>query len=254
MQQPPPDAAELARQLGELATRLGPAVRPVGTEALLSSITETARRLFGATACSLALLSADESELVYTTAAGDGADSVTGMRLPSGTGVAGWVVLSGQPVAVADAQADSRFARDVAEHTGYVPRALLAVPVVADERVLGVLTLLDRDESRPGAEDDMALLSVFADQTALTLQHERAFADLGGVLLRALASAAGGGTLQDALEAAAEQEQESDSDLAELASLIGELGRQGPAERRLALRLVREVAGYTARRSPRPAG
>ena len=39
---------ELLRQLGELATTLGPAVRPAGTDELLRSLTETARRLFGA--------------------------------------------------------------------------------------------------------------------------------------------------------------------------------------------------------------
>ena len=48
-----PDA--LLAELGELATALGPAVRPAGTDELLRSLTETARRLFGAAACSLAL-------------------------------------------------------------------------------------------------------------------------------------------------------------------------------------------------------
>ena len=62
---------ELLRELGELATSLGPAVRPAGTDELLRSVTETARRLFGAAACSLALLSEDESELLYTVAAGE---------------------------------------------------------------------------------------------------------------------------------------------------------------------------------------
>ena len=74
-----PDA--LLTELGELATALGPAVRPAGTDELLRSLTETARRLFGAAACSLALLSEDESELIYTVAAGEGADDVTGMRI-----------------------------------------------------------------------------------------------------------------------------------------------------------------------------
>jgi len=46
---------ELLRELGDLATSLGPAVRPAGTDELLRSLTETARRLFGAAACSLAL-------------------------------------------------------------------------------------------------------------------------------------------------------------------------------------------------------
>lgn len=66
---------ELLREFGGLATSLGPAVRSAGAEELLRALTETARRLlFDAAACSLALLSEDESELVYTIAAGAGAD------------------------------------------------------------------------------------------------------------------------------------------------------------------------------------
>ena len=41
-----PDA--LLTELGELAPALGPAVRPAGSDELLRSLTETARRLFGA--------------------------------------------------------------------------------------------------------------------------------------------------------------------------------------------------------------
>lgn len=246
-------AAELLADLGRLAARLGPAVRPVGADRLLASITQSARQLFGARACSLALLSEDESELVYTTAAGDGAEGVTGMRLPSGKGIAGWVVMSGQPVAISDLESDARFARDVAEDTGYVPRALLAVPVQVEDRVLGVLTLLDRDASRPGADQDMALLAVFAEQTALTLQSEQAFADLGRVLLAAVAAAAeNGSALADAVVRAAAGLPRRDADLAELAEVFALLERQGAEERRLAVRLVREVAAYAGRRSSRP--
>ena len=249
----PDDRAEdLLAELGRVATLLGPAVQPVGDERLLRAVTATARELFGAQACSLALLSDDESELVYTTAAGAGADDVTGMRLPSGRGIAGWVVMSGQPVAIEDLQADPRFARDVAEQTGYVPRSLLATPVQADDEVLGVLTVLDRDDARPGAEQDMALLALFAGQTALTLRTGRVFRDLGRTLLGAVAAAAGEGSgLADALDAAATALPRADADLAELAALLAVLDRQGPDERRLAVRLVREVADFTGRRARR---
>jgi len=181
---------ELLRQLGELATSLGPAVRPAGTDELLRSLTETARRLFGAAACSLALLTEDESELVYTVAAGQGADDVTGMRIPASHGIAGWVVQSGQPIAISDVAADPRFSREQAEQTGYIPQAILAVPVETPERLLGVISLLDRDPRRPGAEQDMALLSLFADQAALALASVERFSLMGRVLLDALAQAA----------------------------------------------------------------
>src|SRR5436309_12231875 len=100
---------------------LGPAVRPTGTEELLRALTETARQLFGAAACSLALLSEDESELRYTIAAVEGAEEVTGMRIPSSSGIAGLVVRSGQPIAISDLASDPRFSRELAEQTGYVP-------------------------------------------------------------------------------------------------------------------------------------
>src|ERR1700723_3608601 len=165
----------------DLLTELGELVR---------SLTETARRLFGAAACSLALLSEDESELLYTVAAGQGAADVTGMRISSSQGIAGWVVQSGQPIAVSDLASDPRFARATAERTGYVPQAILAVPVETPQRMLGVITLLDRDSRRPGAEQDMALLSLFADQAALALASVEAFSTMGRVLLDALARAA----------------------------------------------------------------
>jgi GAF domain-containing protein len=243
---------ELLRELGQLATALGPAVRPAGTDELLRSLAETARRLFGAAACSLALLSEDESELIYTVAAGEGADDVTGMRISSGQGIAGWVVQSGQPIAVSEVTSDPRFARDTAERTGYVPQAILAVPVGTPQRMLGVISLLDRDSRRPGAEQDMALLSLFADQAALALVSVEAFGNLGRVLLGALAAAADDQDLTLALRRAAASLPGADADLAALATTFAALARQGDAERRLALAVLTDVGQYIERRPSRP--
>ena len=242
---------DLLRELAELATSLGPAVRPVGTDELLRALTETARQLFGAAACSLALLSEDDSELLYTVAAGEGAEDVTGMRIPASQGIAGWVVQSGQPIAISDVASDPRFARESAEQTGYVPQAILAVPVETPQRTLGVISLLDRDPERPGAEHDMALLSLFADQAALALASVETFSRLGRVLLDALAGAAVGHDLALALRQAASESPSADPELAGLAATFSALARRGAAERRLALAVLRDVAEYTERRPSR---
>jgi GAF domain-containing protein len=242
---------ELLRELGELATSLGQAVRPAETDELLRSLTETARRLFGAAACSLALLSEDESELYYTTAAGEGADSVTGMRIPSSQGIAGWVVQSGQPLAISDVSRDPRFSLAVAEQTGYVPQTILAVPVETSQQTLGVLSLLDRDPHRQGAGQDMALLSLFADQAALALASVERFSAIGRVLLNALAEAARGGDLVLALRRAAGGPPAAEADLAALAAAFAALARRGTTERRLALALLRDIGDYAERRPPR---
>jgi GAF domain-containing protein len=70
--------------------------------------------------------------------------------------------------------------------------------------MLGVISLLDRDTRRPGAEQDMVLLSLFADQAALALASVQRFSDLGRALLAALAEAAAGTDLVLALREAVE--------------------------------------------------
>jgi GAF domain-containing protein len=242
---------ELLREIGALATSLGPALLPAGTDELLRSLTETARQLFGAAACSLALLSEDESELIYTTAAGEGAEDVSGMRISSAHGIAGWVVQSGQPIAASDLADDPRFSQGLAEQTGYVPQAMLAVPVETPQRMLGVISLLDRDTGRPGAERDMALLSLFADQAALALASVDRFRALGRVLLTALAEAADGSDLALALHQAADQLPAADADLALLAATFASLARRSAAERQLALAVLRDIGEYAERRPPR---
>ena len=118
--------------------------------------------------------------------------------------------------------------------------------------MLGVISLLDRDPRRPGAEQDMALLSLFADQAALALASVERFSQAGKVLLDALAAAARGDDLADTLRRAAGGLPAADADLAELAATFAALARRGAAERRLALAVLRDIADYVERRPSRP--
>lgn len=136
---------------------------------LLQSIVEVAKAIFGARASSIFLLDDQTDELVFTAVAGEGAGSLIGKRLPSSTGIAGWVLVTRQPIVLADAGSDPRFARDAAEATGYVPRALMAVPLLHDEEALGVLQVLDRSEPARFTLAEMDVLSLFANQAAIAL-------------------------------------------------------------------------------------
>jgi GAF domain-containing protein len=98
------------------------------------------RDLLSAAACSLALVDQDGEWLEFGAAAGAGAEVVVGMRIPAGQGS----LASGQPIELSDVARDPRFARDVAECTGYVPRSILAMPVESSQQTLGVLEVLDR--------------------------------------------------------------------------------------------------------------
>lgn len=110
----------------------------------LTSTVVSIRALFSAAATSCALSDEDGERLVFVAADGAGADKIVGVELPAGRGIAGFVAMSGQAIAVADVQRDPRFARDVAEATEYVPRTIVAVPILSrDGDVAGVLSVLD---------------------------------------------------------------------------------------------------------------
>jgi GAF domain-containing protein len=138
-----------------------------GHRRLLEAIVEVARAIFDARAASIMLLDEDADELVFAAVAGEGQGSLVGRSFPASTGVAGWVAVTRQPLVLDDVGGDPRFARDVAEGTGYVPRGLMAVPLLDDEETLGVLQVLDRQAVFTLRE--MELLGLFATQAAVAL-------------------------------------------------------------------------------------
>jgi GAF domain-containing protein len=136
---------------------------------LLQSIVQVARAIFGARASSVFLFDEDSDELIFEAVAGEGADDLVGRRFPSSTGIAGWVLVTRQPLVIEDVTDDPRFAKDFAEETGYVPKGLMAVPLLHEERALGVLEVLDRPQRSQFSLVEMDLLGLFANQAAIAL-------------------------------------------------------------------------------------
>ena len=136
---------------------------------LLQSIVEVARSIFGARASSIFVLDEATDELVFAAVAGEGSRSLVGTRIPSATGIAGWVLVTRQPLVVENVAADPRFAREAAESTGYVPHGLMAVPLLHEERTLGVLEVLDRPQQGAFSLAETDLLGLFAGQAAIAL-------------------------------------------------------------------------------------
>jgi GAF domain-containing protein len=70
---------------------------------------------------------------------------------------------------IEDVHNDPRWSRDVAEGTGYVPKGLMAAPLLHEEGALGVLSVLDRPEQTLFSLQEMELLGLFANQAAIAV-------------------------------------------------------------------------------------
>lgn len=242
---------DMLRDLAQLADELGPALSPASHKSLLKSIIDTTKLLFGAAACSIALLDDDGETLEFFVASGAGEEDVTGTRMPATQGIAGWVITSGQPISVEDVQRDPRFARDVAESTGYVPSSILAMPLETDREVIGVISVLDRESAGEGAGiREMELLAPLARQAALAIENSRVFAHLGQALFAAAAEV-GDGELADALREVAGRSTEPSGEMAEIAALFKDLAAAGPEERQLATRVLGDLTTYAMSKNRR---
>ncbi|WP_066950371.1 GAF domain-containing protein [Streptomyces lushanensis] len=149
-------------------------VDPLSGE-LLRSVVDVARAIFGAEASSVFLLDEAAHELVFQAVSGRGEAFLVGRRFPADSGIAGWVVTSGEPVIVADLSRNAAFDRDFAKSTEFVPDALMAAPLIHGDRVLGVLEVLDPAPQARSSLGELDLLALFARQaaTALRLADDR---------------------------------------------------------------------------------
>lgn len=140
---------------------------------LLQSVVTVARYVYEAAASSVFMISPDTGELIFAAVAGEGEQDLVGKRFPAGTGIAGWVAASGQPLIADNVQQSDQFARDAAASTGYIPAGIMAAPLIAEGECIGVLEVLDRHIASPGEPgrelDDIELLSLLATQAALSL-------------------------------------------------------------------------------------
>jgi GAF domain-containing protein len=225
-------------KLAEAAADLGRAIEPPGYRDLLDWIVETTREITGAQAASIAAFDPDREILTFVAASGATGDQIVDLEMDAGKGIAGWALSSGQSISISDAPSDPRFARDIAEATGYTPDTVFAIPLESEAGVMGVMEILDAPEGRADAHDESRLVSTLARQAAVTIETARLFRTLGRVMFRAAAAAAEDGDLQRALEKIAEASRGPTRELAELLDLFSEVGALGPSERRAATELL----------------
>lgn len=129
---------------------------------------------------SLLVLDDETNELVFILARGQVApSSLIGQRIPPGRGIAGWVAQKAQPTIVNNARGDIRFYPGIDDAFKFQTNSVLAVPIVGQGRVLGVIEVLNKHSGRifdPADQTLLTLLCRFAGDVlyAMIQQEEQA--------------------------------------------------------------------------------
>jgi GAF domain-containing protein/HAMP domain-containing protein len=144
---------------------------------LYNRIVEVAANLLHADSAALwQPVDENEIELMYATGA---LNALIGQRLPIGEGIAGRV----HATSLALRLNDTRTWRDAALDFGEVPvRAVVAVPMVWQDKAVGVLVIAHTQPDSLFAADDSNVAQLYAAQTASTLANMRLLEQLQSTL------------------------------------------------------------------------
>jgi response regulator RpfG family c-di-GMP phosphodiesterase len=171
---------------------------------LLRMMIDYARLVINAEACSLFLVDeATQDNVLYLATNASSQISPEKVRVPAGAGIIGHVIDNGCPVLVPDVSKDERHYQKVDQDSGFVTRAILAVPLRTRTLVLGaergtvhtrVIGGFEAVNKIKGTfnEEDARLLGTLANQAATVLQIAELYNDATDLFLdviKALAAA-----------------------------------------------------------------
>ncbi len=243
-----PGSSEKLRKLLASLETAGHAILPRTNDELLKSIVEAAAKIFSAAAASILLVNEQENVLEFKVACGASNRDLVGVKFPLDKGIAGYVVMTGQPLAISNVRQDARFSHDFAESTGYVPTSILAMPLRSGDRVIGVMEVLDKINAASFGIQDMELLGMFAHQAAISIEQSQCIDNLQDALVLGMKKIVMGEAAKDASETLsileATGEVTNGKEMLALADLINDVSELGEAERKACLRVLKIFSDY----------
>lgn len=122
---------------------------------------------------SAVFLARDDGSLVTEIATGQGGEALQQLVLQPGEGIAGQVAQSRQSLLIENAADDPRVAKRVDQQTHTRTRNLVAAPILMDQRLLGVLELINKRGLAVFGPEDLRLLEALAALAAVALEKGR---------------------------------------------------------------------------------
>ncbi|QQS42096.1 MAG: GAF domain-containing protein [Acidobacteriota bacterium] len=213
----------------------------------IENLLELSSRSIKAEGASVLIPEGAEGDLVFKWACGSVSDSLIGVKIPSGKGIAGFVFTTGQPMAVSDAERETNFYSEIDRNTGFSTHTILATPLHFDGDVIGVLEYVNRDGDppfEPFTPEEMDLAAHYADAVASLVRAYKSADVLGEFSRRILESADGEGSQDVEAFFAGLEASAGHKDRIRLAELVRRASSLGEKERALCEEILASFVRY----------
>jgi putative nucleotidyltransferase with HDIG domain len=154
-------------------------VRPVEREdRLISSIIQMVHEALGASAASLLLLDEKKQELYFRFADGPVESQLKRLHISRQSGIAGWILRNGKPLIVNDPEKNRNFYERIDKVTGFKTRSIIGVPIIVNEKIIGVLEVLNKRDGTDFKTRDLKVMRCLACTAAVALENAGTKAEL----------------------------------------------------------------------------
>ncbi len=141
-------------------------------EEILRAIMEKMADFFGPERWSLLMMDPKANDLFYAIAVGEDSNSLKGLRVPLGQGVAGWVAATGTPLVVPNVSLDPHWSVFARKHPELGIESIACVPSRSGEETLGVIQLLNSKLDLM-SEYSISFLRILCDYAAIAIGNAR---------------------------------------------------------------------------------
>jgi signal transduction protein with GAF and PtsI domain len=214
----------------------------------IRSLLDTSASVIGSGEASVLIRDGSEGGLKFLLAIGEVADQLMELKIPPGKGIAGFVLSSGQPMAVADAVGEQTFYPEVDKRTGYSTQTILATPLRYDGEIIGVLEYVNRKGDppfEPFTTVEMDTAAIYADAVA-SLVHAYNAAKLFREFSEKVISSDGDSGIEQMREwLAGIRESGAHRERMELAVMLREISERGDAERQFCRELLDAILRFS---------
>ncbi|MCE9598303.1 MAG: GAF domain-containing protein [Spirochaetia bacterium] len=145
---------------------------------VLQVLMDTAREALNGTGSSLLLVDPRTDELYFNVVSGEREGDLKEIRIPPGKGVAGSVVKNAKPELIRDMSTDPRAFQEVDVKLDQKTRDLIAAPLIARERVIGVVEVVNSQSTGGFTNEDLEFLNNIASHTSLLIDNAKNRDDL----------------------------------------------------------------------------
>ncbi len=128
-------------------------------------------RIFQPVHWSLLLKEHHTGDMIFSIVVGSNKEKLQGMRLPKGEGIAGHIMRTRESVIVKKVDQDDRFSTRADKKTGFQTKSIIGVPLKTDDKIFGVIELINKISGDDFTSMELQVLSSIAEYAAIAIER-----------------------------------------------------------------------------------